>query len=105
MNQPLALHSLHESWGAAFALVNGSEVVESYGNWQTEHSALIESVGLVDLCFRGRLCLLGKDRQAFLNGQVTSANQIGNQAVVLSHLDQLAVGVVVDPAVSHIDYG
>jgi len=72
MNQPLALHSLHESWGASFALVNDSEVVESYGDWQTEHAALTGSVGLVDLCFRGRLCLLGKDRQAFLNGQVTN---------------------------------
>jgi aminomethyltransferase len=36
------------------------------------YAALREGAGVLDLSSRGRLCLLGADRQRFLNGQVTN---------------------------------
>src|SRR4051794_24751706 len=36
------------------------------------YKALTESAGILDFSNRGRLCLLGADRHAFLNGQVTN---------------------------------
>src|SRR5580704_15285943 len=48
------------------------EVVEHYGDCLAEHAALRTGAGLLDLSFRGRLCVLGADRQRFLNGQVTN---------------------------------
>jgi tRNA-modifying protein YgfZ len=36
------------------------------------YKALTESAGLLDFSNRGRLCLIGADRQTFLNGQVTN---------------------------------
>ncbi|MEO7676523.1 MAG: aminomethyltransferase family protein [Verrucomicrobiota bacterium] len=68
----LSLHELHAGLGARFSEVRGEEVVLHYGDWLAEHSALRDSVGVIDLSFRGRLCLLGADRQNFLNGQVTN---------------------------------
>jgi len=53
--------------------VNGMEVVEHFGDPMAEYSALRESAGLLDLSFRGRLCVTGGDRQRFLHGQVTNA--------------------------------
>ena len=68
----LALHEFHEALGARFAEVNGCEVVNDYGDVLTEHSALRESAGVLDLSFRGRICVTGGDRVRFLNGQVTN---------------------------------
>ena len=48
------------------------EVVEHYGEPLEEHAALRDAAGVLDLSFRSRLCLLGADRQKFLNGQVTN---------------------------------
>jgi folate-binding protein YgfZ len=69
---PLALHEFHRAAGAAFTEVNGCEVVSDYGDWRAEYAALREGAAVLDLSFRGRLCLLGTDRQRFLNGQVTN---------------------------------
>jgi folate-binding protein YgfZ len=44
----------------------------NYGDVQAEHRALWESAGVLDLSFRGRLCLAGADRVRFLHGQVTN---------------------------------
>jgi folate-binding protein YgfZ len=60
--------------------VHGQETVCEYGDILAEHSALHKNVGVLDLSFRSRLCLLGQDRQRFLNGQVTNdinALQVG----------------------------
>ena len=46
--------------------------VTDYGDEVRELHYLMESVGLTDLSNRGRLCLLGEDRQRFLHGQVTN---------------------------------
>ena len=68
----LSLHELHAGLNAQFTEVSGEEVVAHYGDWLAEHAALRETAGALDLSFRSRLCLLGADRQNFLNGQVTN---------------------------------
>ncbi len=68
----LALHEFHEGLQARFATVNGVEVVDHFGDPLAEHAALRNTVGILDLSFRGRICLTGSDRQRFLNGQVTN---------------------------------
>src|SRR5882672_12603752 len=68
----LSLHELHEAGGARFTAVNGAEVVEDYGDALAEHAALTQTAGVLDLSFRGRLCLTGADRARFLHGQVTN---------------------------------
>src|SRR5881398_3286961 len=69
---PLPLHKFHGGSGARFTEVNGMEVVEHYGDPPAEYAALREAAGVLDLSLRSRLCLLGTDRQKFLNGQVTN---------------------------------
>lgn len=54
------------------AKLNTVEVVGNYGDMQAEHRTLWESAGVLDLSFRGRLCLAGADRARFLHGQVTN---------------------------------
>lgn len=71
MNQ-LALHELHHELGAHFTEVNSAEVVARYGDVAAERDALRNSVGVLDLSCRSRLCLAGADRVKFLHGQVTN---------------------------------
>jgi folate-binding protein YgfZ len=68
----LPLHELHHALGANFTTVNGAEVVADYGDALAEHAALRDSVGVLDLTCRSRLCLTGADRVKFLHGQVTN---------------------------------
>jgi len=68
----LGLHEFHHSLSAHFGEVGGEEVVLDYGNSPVEHMALRESVGVLDLSFRSRLCVVGADRARFLHGQVTN---------------------------------
>ena len=68
----MALHELHHELNARFAEFNGAEIVGDYGNVLAEHTALRESAGVLDLSFRGRICLTGTDRARFLHGQVTN---------------------------------
>jgi folate-binding protein YgfZ len=69
---PLALHDFHQARGASFTAMGEMEAVEHYGDWLAEYGALRSGAGLLDLSFRSRLCVLGADRQRFLNGQVTN---------------------------------
>src|SRR5437867_5058891 len=69
---PLELHEFHHGLNARFGEVNGMEVVEHYGDPLAEHTAWRENAGVLDLSFRGRLCLTGADRRRLLNGQVTN---------------------------------
>ncbi len=69
---PLALHEFHQSLNARFIDFNGQEAVEHYGDPLAEHAALRQSAALLDLSFRGRLCLTGADCLQFLNGQVSN---------------------------------
>lgn len=68
----LSLHELHSELGANFTAVNGAEVVADYGDISAEHAALCDTVGVLDLSCRSRLCLVGADRVKFLHGQVTN---------------------------------
>ena len=68
----LALHDHHAALGATFLTVHGAEVVAHYGDPTTELAALRDTVGLLDLSHRSRLCLTGADRVKFLHGQVTN---------------------------------
>lgn len=68
----LILREFHEGRGARFARVRDVEVVADYGDWRAEHRRLVDGVGLLDLSMRGRVVLLGADRQKMLNGQVTN---------------------------------
>ncbi len=68
----LALHEFHHALNARFTEVNGMEVVRHYGDPRLEYTALRQSAGVLDLSFRGRICLTGADRQRFLHGQVTN---------------------------------
>src|SRR5688572_15019029 len=68
----LSLHEMHAALNASFGEVNGMEIVNHYGDRLKEHAALRQSVGVLDLSFRSRLCLLGADRKKFLHGQVTN---------------------------------
>jgi folate-binding protein YgfZ len=69
---PLSLHELHHGLGAKFSELNGAEIVAAYGDWLAEYKALREAAGVIDLSFRGRICLLGNDRVRFLHGQITN---------------------------------
>lgn len=68
----LVLHDFHRRLGASFGAVNDCEMVSDYGSRLHEYSALRASVGVLDLGFRSRLCLLGADRERLLHGQVTN---------------------------------
>ena len=68
----LTLHEFHHGLNASFADLNGVEVVSHYGDPLAEHTALRNTAVVLDLSFRGRLCVTGSDRLRFLNGQVTN---------------------------------
>ena len=68
----LVLHDFHRRLGASFGVVNDCETVSDYGSALAEYTALRSSVGVLDLGFRSRLCLLGADRERLLHGQVTN---------------------------------
>ncbi|MDB6124709.1 MAG: Folate-binding protein YgfZ [Pedosphaera sp.] len=70
--EALALHEFHDGLNARFTEVNGTEVVNDYGNSMCEYMALHEAAGVLDLSFRSRICLTGVDRVRFLHGQVTN---------------------------------
>jgi folate-binding protein YgfZ len=68
----LHLHDFHDGLKAKFCELNGLEAVDTYGDPLREHAALREAAAVLDLSFRGRLCLTGGDRVRFLHGQVTN---------------------------------
>jgi len=68
----LILHELHQTLGARFGTLAGEPVVTDYGNEAEEFAALRQTAGVLDLSFRGRICLTGADRSRFLHGQVTN---------------------------------
>ncbi|MED5381448.1 MAG: aminomethyl transferase family protein, partial [Verrucomicrobiota bacterium] len=67
-----SLHDILSQQGAQFGDVAGETAAQNYGDTIAVHRALIDSVALVDLSFRGCLAVLGADRVKFINGQVTN---------------------------------
>ena len=68
----LSLREVHSELGARFTELDGMEAVADYGDPVAEHAAIRGSVAVLDLSFRGRLCLTGADRARLLHGQVTN---------------------------------
>src|SRR6185295_2337024 len=68
----LPLHDRHESLGAVFGERDGWQVPLHYGSAAAEHRAVRRTVGLADRSYRGKLKFTGKDRIAFLQGQLTN---------------------------------
>src|ERR1051325_385992 len=67
------LRQLHEQAGARFEQTNGAELVSHYSEGvSSEYEALTRTAAILDLTFRGRICLTGADRTRFLHGQVTN---------------------------------
>jgi folate-binding protein YgfZ len=52
--------------------LNAAEIVADYGDSLAEYMALRQAAVVLDLSFRGRICLLGDDRVRFLHGQITN---------------------------------
>src|SRR5690348_13783524 len=70
--EAMVQHEMHHGLGAVFTTVNDLEIVDHYGDAAAELAALRNTAGVIDLSFRGRLCLTGTDAVRFLNGQVTN---------------------------------
>src|SRR6266850_2605896 len=68
----LTLREFHRTLAARFTSLNGADCVQDYGDSLAEYAAIHEAAGILDLSFRGRLCLTGADRVRFLHGQVTN---------------------------------
>lgn len=68
----LLLREFHQAAAGRVAEVSDWEVVAEYADRRAEYEALRATAGILDLSFRGRVCLLGADRQRFLHGQVTN---------------------------------
>jgi folate-binding protein YgfZ len=68
----LRLHDFHAKRNGCFLSINRQEAVAHYGDVAAEYAALREGVGVLDLSFRSRICVVGADRRRFLNGQVTN---------------------------------
>jgi folate-binding protein YgfZ len=68
----LPLHQFHTLSGAIFGEINSQQTVLSYGSVESEYRELVSGAALLDLSFRGRICVLGAEREKFLHGQVTN---------------------------------
>ena len=85
------LHHIHEQLGATFAESHpGWRVAVCYTDPISEHHAVRNSVGIVDVSYRGRYQLTGEDRAKFLHRIISndveslSAGQ-GTYATLLTH--------------------
>jgi folate-binding protein YgfZ len=68
----LPLEDVHLAANGVLERVGDGRYVTTYSTPETEYYYTCNSVGLIDLCSRGRLCLTGADRVRFLHGQVTN---------------------------------
>jgi len=66
---PLA--ALHEARGAHWMEYHGWEIPRCFSSLEEEYQALQEGVALLDLSYRGKLRVTGRDRRTWLHGQVT----------------------------------
>lgn len=68
----LPLEDAHLAANGVLGVVGAGRYVTSYSTPEAEYHYICNTVGLIDLCARGRLCLTGADRVRFLHGQVTN---------------------------------
>ena len=82
----LVLAEFHKKLNARMGDVGGVDAVLDYGSPPAEHAALRSSAGVLDLSWRGRICLAGADRVRFLHGQVTNDIKVLREgAVAMPH--------------------
>lgn len=72
MGTQLALHALHQRFGAVFEDRCGWELPFHYGDPAMEYRAVREAAGLIDCSSVGKLEVTGRDRVAFLQGMLTN---------------------------------
>jgi glycine cleavage system T protein len=72
MSKRSTLHAIERTAGAVFGEWFGWELPARFADPTVEHRTVRNSVGLIDLSYRGILELTGKDRARFLNGLVTN---------------------------------
>jgi folate-binding protein YgfZ len=70
--ESLDLHQFHAQRSARFDSVAEHELPLDYGDTAGEYAALTGRAAVLDLSYRGRLCVVGADRERFLHGQVTN---------------------------------
>jgi folate-binding protein YgfZ len=68
----LPLHEIHHAAGASLGDVDGAERVESYGDPSAVAARARAGAGPLDLSHRGRLAVVGPDRESWLQGMVTA---------------------------------
>src|SRR5579885_1809214 len=66
---PLA--AAQEAGGARFAARYGRRIAVEYSGLRPEYEALRHGAGLIDLSYRQRFQITGRDRRSWLHGQVT----------------------------------
>ncbi|MBM3264796.1 MAG: aminomethyltransferase family protein [candidate division Zixibacteria bacterium] len=69
---PLLLNDHHKAHGAVFEEIANWSAPLRYGDMADEHRAVRAATGLIDLSYRGKVRMTGKDRQAFLHRMVTN---------------------------------
>ena len=69
---PTVLSELHRKNGAELGVWFGSELPESFGDWQAEYWFLRKNAGLVDKNYRAYLEFSGPDRVRYLNAVLTN---------------------------------
>jgi len=62
----------HHQKGAVFEDYFGCEVPSYYGDYEEEYRLLRESIGVRDVSYFGKIKVIGRDRQRFLNGMLTN---------------------------------
>lgn len=67
----MPLHTLHEARGAEWMEYHGWAVPRCFSAVEQEYLALQEGVGLLDLSYRSKLRITGRDRRSWLHGQCT----------------------------------
>jgi glycine cleavage system T protein len=72
MSRRSELYEIQQRSGAQFTEFHGWELPEKFTDPLEEHLAVRESVGIIDLVFRGKLELTGEDRVRFLNALVSN---------------------------------
>ena len=66
------LFTMQQALGATFTCVGDWEVPQHFGDALGEYQAIRQSVGLLDLSWRGLIRMTGKDRQRFLHAMVSN---------------------------------
>ena len=98
----LPLHDAHLKHGAVLQEANGLELPAHYGDWEAEHQAVRQAVGISDLSHRGLVRVTGEDRLKWLHGitsndLLTIPSGTARYTALLSHKGRMLSYVRVYP--------